>query len=101
WEPLLTTPPFPSYTSGHSTFSGAGAAVLATYFGTDKVSFTSTSDALPGVVRRFGSFSAAANEAGMSRVYGGNHWEIDNTAGLHGGKKVGEYVGKNFFKPAG
>jgi hypothetical protein len=98
WEPLLPTPPFPSYTSGHSTFSGAAAAVLAAFFGSDRVSFVTTSDALPGVIRRFDSFSAAANEAGMSRIYGGIHWQFDNTAGLDGGRRVGEYVSTNFFK---
>jgi hypothetical protein len=101
WEPLLTTPPFPSYTSGHSSFSGAAAAVLAAFFGDDKVRFTSTSDALPGVRRSFDSFSSAADEAGMSRIYGGIHYDFDNTAGLDGGKKIGQYIAKNYFKTKG
>jgi len=99
WTPLLPTPPFPSYTSGHSSFSGAGAAALAALFGTDDVRFPTTSDALPGVTRSFDSFSAAAKEAGMSRIYGGIHWDFDNTAGLKCGREVGEYVAKNFFEP--
>jgi hypothetical protein len=99
WEPLLITPPFPSYTSGHSSFSGAGATVLAAVFGSDKVRFETTSDGLPGVSRRFTGFWAAAEEAGMSRIYGGIHWQFDNTDGLAGGKKVAEHVLEHCLKP--
>jgi hypothetical protein len=99
WTPLLVTPPFPAYTSGHSSFSGAAAAALAEFLETDRVRFTTTSDGLPGVTRSFTRFSEAANEAGMSRIYGGIHWAFDNTAGLESGRKVGEYVARNFFRP--
>src|SRR5262249_11169111 len=88
WTPLLATPPFPSYTSGHSTFSGAAAAVLANFFGTDNVRFTISSDGLPRVWRSFASFSAAAAEAGRSRIYGGIHWEFDNADGLAAGRAL-------------
>jgi hypothetical protein len=104
WAPLITTPPFPSYTSGHSSFSGAAAAALAAYFKTDDVEFTSTADDLPGVTRSFKSFTAAANEAGMSRIYGGIHWDFDNVDGLKCGREIAEHVAKNFFdrvKPPG
>jgi membrane-associated phospholipid phosphatase len=100
WEPLIVSPPFPSYTSGHSSFSGAAATTLAAVFGTDKVRFESTSDGLPGVTRRYSSFWAAAEEAGMSRIYGGIHWQFDNTDGLAGGKKVAEHVLEHCLKPA-
>jgi hypothetical protein len=100
WGPLLVTPPFPTYTSGHSSFSGAAATVLATFLGTDRVRFETMSDGLPGVTRRFTSFWAAAEEAGMSRVYGGIHWQFDNTDGLAGGKKVAEHVLAHCLKPA-
>jgi membrane-associated phospholipid phosphatase len=99
WTPLLETPPFPAYSSGHSTFSGAAAAVLAMFFGTDAVRFCSTSDDLPGVTRSYTSFSAAAAEAGQSRIYGGIHWQFDNVEGLHCGREVGEYVCKYFLRP--
>jgi hypothetical protein len=99
WEPLLPTPPFPAYTSGHSSFSSAGATALALALGTDEVPFETTSDGLPGVTRRFRSFSAAAEEAGMSRIYGGIHWQFDNTDGLAGGKKVATYVFENSMRP--
>jgi hypothetical protein len=100
WTPLLPTPPFPEYTSGHSSFSGAAAAALAAYFGTDRVRFSSTSDGLPGVTRSFDSFRSAAEEAGMSRIYGGIHWSFDNTHGLACGREIGEFVaGRHFRAP--
>jgi hypothetical protein len=98
WTPLLTTPPFPSYTSGHSTFSGAAAAVLTAFLGKDDVAFSSISDAMPGVRRSFKSFSDAANEAGMSRIYGGIHYSFDNKDGLKLGRAIGEHVAQNFFR---
>ena len=98
WLPLLETPPFPAYTSGHSSFSGAAAAVLAEFFGSDQMEFITTSDALPKSRRSFSRFSEAANEAGMSRIYGGIHWSFDNTDGLESGKKVGQYVARNYFR---
>ncbi|HYH67721.1 MAG TPA: vanadium-dependent haloperoxidase [Urbifossiella sp.] len=99
WTPLLPTPPFPAYTSGHSSFSGAAAAVLAGFFGTDEVAFTATSEGLPGVRRAYKGFSQAAAEAGMSRVYGGIHWQFDNTAGLACGREVGEQVLRRHARP--
>ena len=55
WTPLLNTPPFPAYISGHSTFSSAAAASLAESFGTDKIRFATGCDELPGVTRKFDS----------------------------------------------
>jgi hypothetical protein len=100
WTPLLPTPPFPAYTSGHSSFSGSAASALASFFGTDKVRFSSSSDGLPGVTRSFESFSAAAEEAGMSRIYGGIHWSFDNTDGLACGREIAEHVVKQHFLAA-
>jgi len=101
WTPLLRTPPFPSYVSGHSTFSGAAAAALAKFFANDRISFTVKSEGgMRGLTRSFSSFSAAAREAGRSRVYGGIHWEFDNADGLALGRSVGEYVAGNFLAPA-
>jgi hypothetical protein len=99
WTPLLTTPPFPSYSSGHSTFSGAAAAVLAKFFGTDAFRFTATSEGMPGVSRSFNSFSAAAEEAGRSRIYGGIHYEFDNQQGLRAGRRIGELVCRTLLLP--
>lgn len=92
WEPLLEAPPHPEYVSGHSTFGGAGAELLTRFFGTDEVAFTTTSDSLPGVERRFGSFSACAKEMGESRLYGGIHFRFSNERGLELGRKVAGWV---------
>ena len=92
WTSQIPTPPFPSYTSGHSTFSSASARLLALFFGTDKISFSTTSDGLPGVTRSFTRLSDAAEEAGQSRIYGGIHWQFDNKAGLASGTALGEHV---------
>lgn len=92
WQPLFVTPNHQSYTSGHSTFSSSAAALLAAYFGTDAMNFTLTGD---GRTRDYTSFSAAAADAGMSRIYGGIHWQFDNTSGLASGSQVGAYVFAN------
>ena len=98
WVPLWASPNFQSYTSGHSTFSSAAAAVLAGLFG-DNTKVVTSSDDVPGAVRTFSSFSAAAAEAGKSRVYGGIHFEFDNQAGLASGRATGQYVVANAMKP--
>jgi len=97
WSPLIPTPPFPSYTSGHSTFSGAGAAVLKAFFGTDNIAFTLPSENPLVADRSFTSFSQAASEAAVSRLYGGIHWSFDNEDGLTAGKSIGEWVSRRFF----
>lgn len=100
WTPLITTPPFSAYTSGHSTFSAAAAVVLANYFGTDELHFATTSDGLPGVVRHYDNLLDAAAEAGQSRIYGGIHWQFDNVDGLVSGGDLGQYVADYFLLPA-
>lgn len=75
WKPFLPTPIFPSYMSGHSTYSGAAAEVLSYVF--------------PTQAERF---RAMAKEAGISRIYGGIHYMSDNLAGLDVGAKVGRQI---------
>jgi membrane-associated phospholipid phosphatase len=102
WTPLIPTPSFAAYTSGHSAFSMAGAAALAAFFGTDNIAFTAESESpfLPvGYTRSFTSFSQAAQEAGMSRIYGGIHWMSDNTDGSTLGASVAAHVTDNFLLP--
>ena len=91
WRSFLINPPHPDYVSGHSTFSAAAAGVLAATFG-DNTAFSTTSTTLPGVTRSFTSFSQAANEAGMSRIYGGIHTSFANTAGQAIGAQVATAV---------
>ncbi len=99
WDHLLQAPPFPAYTSGHSTFSKASTEVLTAFYGTDAVSFTAASDSLPGVFRNFDSLAACADEIGMSRIYGGIHFMFDNVEGKRSGEKVARFVTGNFLLP--
>ena len=99
WISLIATPPFPDYTSGHSSFSGAAATVLALFYGTDNMAFVTGSDFLPGVFRSFSSFSAAAHEAALSRLYGGIHYRSANNDGLTSGMVVGMWTFRNYLQP--
>jgi membrane-associated phospholipid phosphatase len=99
WTPLFTTPNFPSYPSAHSTMSTACATVLASFFGTDTISFGLSWDGLPGVTRSFDGLTAAAREAGLSRIWGGIHWSIDNTGGEELGQSLGTYIAQNCLQP--
>ncbi len=101
WRPTLPTPPFPEYTSGHSTFSGAAAVVLAVFFGKNEIAFVAGSDDLPGVLRHYPSFSHAAEESGISRIYGGIHFMSANVYGLTTGAEVGALVVERLLKPRG
>jgi hypothetical protein len=99
WTSFIGTPPFPDYVSGHSTFSGAAATILAMYYGTDSIGFGTGSDSFPGVTRQFASFSAAASEAAVSRLYGGIHFRAANDDGLAGGIAIGEWAFTHFMQP--
>ncbi len=98
--PLMMTPAFPSYVSGHSTFSAAGSRVLERYFGTDDIEFTTTSEGLPGAVRSFKKLSECRNEIGLSRLYGGIHVKADDVQGQATGRKVGDWVVEHALQPA-
>jgi hypothetical protein len=92
WRPYIQTPPFPSYTSGHATISAAAAEVMTFYF-SDKLSFTDTTLLEFGIPNQpIRSFRAAAQEAALSRLYGGIHHRFDNEAGNVAGTKVGQLV---------
>jgi membrane-associated phospholipid phosphatase len=91
WEPLIPTPPFPEYPSGHSTMSAAAAAVLTALAG-DVPFDDSTSITIGHAVRRFPSFRAASEEAGISRIYGGIHFPSGNLGGRALGQCIGEKV---------
>jgi membrane-associated phospholipid phosphatase len=109
WSPLLNTPSFPSYVSGHSTFSAAAAEVLTALLG-ENVAFTTRADpgstgvwppaddVAPLQVRSFDSFDSAAQEAGISRIYGGIHYSFDNAAGLELGHDIGQLVIASLLK---
>jgi membrane-associated phospholipid phosphatase len=88
WSPLANTPADPSFPGAHSTLSATAATILTALYG-DDASFTVTSPTLPGVTRAFENFHAAANEAGLSRIYAGVHTRLDHQAGLTLGARVG------------
>jgi hypothetical protein len=95
WLPLLVTPSFPTYTSGHSTQSGAAATVLTDQLGVVAVTDTIRGDhgLLPPLApRSFASFDDAADEAARSRLYGGIHFGFDNDDGLAAGRCIGQRI---------
>ena len=92
WRPLLQTPPFPEYPSGHSVISTAAAIVLTKLFGDNFVYDDDTEVEFGLPVRRFTSFMQACNEAAISRLYGGIHYRQAIENGQLQGKQVGEWV---------
>lgn len=92
WRPYIQTPPFPSYTSGHSVISAAAAEVMTDIYG-DNFQYNDTSSTEFGIApRSFNSFRAASQEAGLSRIYGGIHYRSDVDSGYVQGLKVGKLV---------
>jgi len=92
FNPLLITPPFPEYPSGHSTQSGAAATVLTKVFG-DNFEFDDAAHVKDGLpARHFSSFWAAAQEAAISRLYGGIHFRTANERGLEQGRCIGRFA---------
>ncbi|MFD2563045.1 vanadium-dependent haloperoxidase [Aquimarina rubra] len=92
WTPVLQTPPFPEYTSGHSVVSGAASTVLTDIFG-DNFAFDDDTELQYGLpVRSFKSFNKAADEAAISRLYGGIHYRAAIDLGLDQGRSLGSFV---------
>ena len=105
WKSLIPTPPFPAYTSGHSAFGAAVTKMVANIIGRDDVAFSKKAadtviwpDHLSGVTRHWRSLSAAADENGMSRIYGGVHWMADNVHALRAGRGIADYVFRTTFR---
>lgn len=104
WTTLIPTPPFPAYVSGHSTFSGAGAQILRHWFGTDRTNLTVKAldivnwpKQLKGAKRSYTDFTTLEDENGMSRIYGGVHWQADNTEGLRMGHGIADHIHHNYL----
>lgn len=94
WKPILQTPPFPEYTSGHSVVSGAASIALTSIFG-DNFQFDDDTEQRYGLpIRSFDSFRQAANEAAISRMYGGIHYRAAVEVGVKQGRDLGKYVVK-------
>lgn len=92
WTPLLQTPPFPEYTSGHSVISAASAIILTKLFG-DAFSYDDSTEVDFNIpVRHFNSFKQAAEEAAISRFYGGIHYMPSIVNGVSEGEKLGTFI---------
>ncbi|MHB0999370.1 MAG: vanadium-dependent haloperoxidase [Armatimonadota bacterium] len=98
WEPYLETPAHPEYISTHSTITRSGAVVLQRFFGTDSFNVTLPSFMNPSVTRSYTRFSQIADEAGISRVYGGIHFRFSNQAGSMLGTQIGENIIDNYLQ---
>jgi hypothetical protein len=102
WEPLLVTPPFPEYSSGHATFSGAVAQVLSDFYGTDRLAFTMGSAVQAGgsgATRAYSGFSDVVKEVIDGRVWAGSHFRTADVVGAAAGKRVGHWVSKQVALP--
>ena len=100
WVPLLQTPPFPEYTSGHSVISSAAAVMLTAIYG-ENFQFDDTVELAYGLpVRSFTSFLDASSEAAISRLYGGIHYMPAITNGVTQGRKLGAYVAAKLDFPS-
>jgi len=98
WLPEVgKTAPDPSYPGAHAVISASGAEVLISFFGRDHAEFNVTSEVLPGVERSFTSITAAAEEATLSRIFGGQHFHFDLTTGQRLGRAVADFVVDNFL----
>ena len=92
WNPMLQTPPFPEYSSGHSTITAAAATMLTKLYG-NNFAFNDTSDLrYIGMQRKFSSFYAASDQCSVSRLYGGIHYRLSVDTGAVCGKKIGAYI---------
>ncbi|MCY4489347.1 MAG: vanadium-dependent haloperoxidase [Deltaproteobacteria bacterium] len=103
WRSYIPTPEFPAYTSGHSTFAAAAAEMIALIYGRDDIAFSGQSPdqvlwpKLAGVTRHWTSLARMAEENGMSRLYGGVHWAIDNTEALAAGRSIAQQAFRSTF----
>jgi len=98
WTPLIVTPAFPEYASAHSCVSGAGVRILSDYFG-ENTPFSVSSDGMAGVTRYFSNFSAALDEVGNARVFGGIHFRTAVVDGRTLGTNIGNYILGNALLP--
>jgi membrane-associated phospholipid phosphatase len=99
WTPLLKTPAFPDYVSGHSTFGGAGAKIIALFCGTDNMQFTLESTHPGAGPRKFKTLSQACLENGRSRIYAGIHYRFADYCGQALGRQIANYVWANYMRP--
>ena len=99
WTPLVFTPPFPSYPSGHASFGGAARRVLERVFGEDGLAITLASPEVPDVVLDYASWKQITDDIDDARIYGGVHYRFDQEEAARQGRKVGRYVLRHWLRP--
>jgi hypothetical protein len=98
WLPLIPTPAFPSYGSGHAAVSCAGRAVLERAFGKDGHAVTLTHPAFPSLAFSYTAWEQITDDIDDARVYGGIHFRFDQEAGARQGSHVGKYILRNHLR---
>lgn len=104
WRSYIPTPEFPAYTSGHSTFGAVGVELIKLIRGSDKVNMKGQSPdlvlwpQLRGIQRHWTSLDQIADENGLSRLYGGVHWELDHTQAMWAGREIARHAFQNSFQ---
>jgi membrane-associated phospholipid phosphatase len=99
WLPLIDTPPFPSYPSGHGGIGAAARRVLEEMFGEDGHTITLSNSLLPEVVLHYASWKQIADDVAYARIYGGIHYRFDQEGGASLGSQVGEYILRHKLRP--
>lgn len=97
WTPLLDSPPFPDYISGHASFGAAAGGILRRFFDTNAIGFDIPSQDLPGKSRSYDRINQAVRENALSRVYGGIHVGAAAVDGVVTGEVVGQAVADTVF----
>jgi hypothetical protein len=101
WLPEVgKTTPDPAYPGAHAVISGSAGFLLRSFFEQDQFNFNVTSEVLPGVERSFSSFSAAEQEAILSRIFAGVHFRTDLTTGKDLGEDVAHFILEHFLQPS-
>ena len=98
WQPLIVTPPFQEYPSGHSGVSSSGANMLASFFG-ERTAFTVVSPAFPGEVRHFRRFAAATHDVADARTFAGIHFRTASVDAITMGRSVALYLRRTMLRP--
>jgi hypothetical protein len=99
WMPLVFTPPFPSYPSGHAGFGAAARVVLESVFGRSGHVIRLTNPHVPDVTLRYARWKDITNDVDDARVFGGVHFRFDQVAAARQGRFVGEYVLQRYLRP--
>ena len=99
WLPLIDTPPFPSYPSGHAGFGAAARRVLERVFGAEGHSITLTNPLVPDVVLHYTSWKQITDDVDDARIFGGVHYRFDQAAAARQGRSVGAYILRHQLRP--